>query len=138
MIMNNNVCDFHDADVFSIEIDKKKTDIFIKCRLESEDEYQLVFEGFSIFRAEDIKFQNIIYQILRSSKNDFTEEQLIYWIIWGAGFSDGSSWVTPETAKKIANSCLNKEIELFLFQPSIGAQIAIACKKLNIEKIEFS
>jgi hypothetical protein len=120
----------HDAEIVSISMDRGTSVCRIglfhvtgQCRT-----VELI--GVKAFRAEDFVLQNVVSRMLRSTAKQFSTEVIEYWMTWATSFSDTGSWLKPDSKHHWLAGLNEGKLELVVFEPSIGAQIAVVCERL--------
>jgi hypothetical protein len=122
----------HDAEIVSIGIDREHS----VCRIDfsHHDGKRGLVEFFGVLacRAEDFILQNVVSRTLRSTAKDFSMEDLDYWVAWATSLSDASSWLKAESKNEWMAALNDSKLELVVFEPSAGAQIAVICERMTI------
>ena len=120
----------HDAELVAMEIDRSNSRAILSFRLENGALHTVGLHGLKAFRCEDMTLQNVVSRVLQSSKKQFSTEDLSHWITWATSLSDASSWLAGQRKHDWINDCAGGDMELVVFEPSAGAQIAAVCDQL--------
>ena len=120
----------HDAELVAMAIDRSNSMARLSFRLESGALHTVELRGLKAFRSEDLTLQNVVSRVLQSSKKQFSTDDLTHWITWATSLSDAASWLAGQRKHDWINNCANGALELVVFEPSAGAQIAAVCDQL--------
>lgn len=122
----------HDAELVAVAIDRTNSFASLSFRLESGAFHTVKLRGLKAFRGEDLAIQNVVSRVLQSSKKQFLADDLAHWITWATSLSDTASWLVTQRKQDWINECASGALELVVFEPSVGAQIAAICEQLEI------
>ncbi|WP_051743601.1 hypothetical protein [Paraburkholderia fungorum] len=120
----------HDAEIVSIGMDRGTSVYRIGLSRVTGQLCTVELFGVKAFRAEDFVLQNVVSRVLRSTARQFSTEEIDYWVTWATSFSDTDSWLKPDSKHHWLAGFNDGRLELVLFEPSIGAQIAVVCDRL--------
>ncbi len=131
--MGNVVAEgFHDAELIGVEVDRVGEFAKLTLRLENGDHRQVELRGLKAFRGEDLTLQNVVSRMLRSSRGDVAGDQLNRWLNWVTSLSDSRSWLSDQRREDWHTACTSGALELVVFEPSAGAQVAAICESLEV------
>lgn len=120
----------HDAELVGIAIDRAHSTARLSFGL--RDTVTVVeLNGVKALRSEDLTLQNVVSRVLRSSKKQFSDDEIVYWITWSTSLSDATSWLGEKRKQDWIDGCESGVIELVVFEPSAGAQIAAVCQHVT-------
>lgn len=122
----------HDAEIVSIGMERENSVCRIDFSRHGGERSSVEFFGVLACRAEDFVLQNVVSRMLQSTAKDFSMEDLDYWIAWATSLSDASSWLKAERKNEWMAAINNGKLELVVFEPSAGAQIAVICERMTI------
>jgi hypothetical protein len=120
----------HDAEVIAIAVDRLSDIARLSLRQEDGVLRSVDFYGLKAFRSEDVTLQNVVNRVLRSSSGQFSEDVLERWLEWVTSLSDAASWLSEERKREWCAACEAGRLQLVVFEPSAGAQIAVLCERL--------
>ena len=120
----------HDSEIVSISMDRLTSVCRVSLRDVGAQQNVVDLFGVKAFRAEDFVLQNVVSRMLRSTAKDFSTDEIDYWVTWATSFSDSASWLKPDRKHRWLASLSENAPELVVFEPSIGAQIAVVCERL--------
>jgi hypothetical protein len=120
----------HDAEVIAIAVDRLSGIARLNLRQEDGVLRAVDFYGLKAFRSEDVTLQNVVSRVLQSSTGQFSEDVLERWLVWVTSLSDAKSWLSEERKREWHAACGTGRLELVVFEPSVGAQIAVLCERL--------
>lgn len=123
----------HDAEVLALEIDRLGGVARMSFRKEDGTMLSAELQGLKAFRCEDMTLQNVVSRLLRSSKGQFTKEDLEHWLQWATSLSDASSWLSAGRKQEWLDACQSGGLELVVVEPSAGAQIAALCERVVLD-----
>lgn len=125
--------DMHDVEIFSIEISEDKSSASIRfSSLAGDKTIKLI--GLVALRIEDFTMQNIVERTLSFSKGDYDDNSTNYWLNWATSLSDAHSWLSHEIKEKWKDQLKTKVLDMWVFIPSTGAQIAAVCTELTVSE----
>ncbi|RKF30685.1 hypothetical protein BCY88_13645 [Paraburkholderia fungorum] len=122
----------HDAEIVSISMDRGTSVCRIGLSRVTGQLCTVELFGVKAFRADDFVLQNVVSRVLRSTARQFSTEESDYWVTWATSFSDTDSWLKPDSKHHWLADVHDGRLELVLFEPSIGTQIAVVCDRLII------
>lgn len=120
----------HDAEIVSVSMDRGTSVYRFGLSRVAGRCCAVELFGVRAFRAKDFVLQNVVSRMLRSSVEQFSSEAIEYWVTWVTGFSDTDSWLKPDSKHRWLASLNEGKVELVVFEPSLGAQIAAICERL--------
>ena len=130
--MSMSVENFHDAELVAATINRADWKVRLDFKLVSGGRCSVQLDGVVAFRSEDLILQNVVSRVLRSGRGDFSRESLEHWITWATGLSDAQSWLSAQHKGELLADCDTGALELIVFEPSAGAQIAAVCKHISV------
>lgn len=134
-IVHSYLLSLHDAELMSISVDRDSSVLCMSYRLEVGLLCAVELHGVKAFRCEDLTLQNVVSRTLQSSNKDFSSEEIAYWITWATSLSDATSWLNDQRKFDWISACSEGGLELVVFEPSVGAQLAVVCEKVVLNKI---
>lgn len=122
----------HDAELSNLAIDKLNATIEISFIMGNNKNCKVVLRGVKSFRSHDIVIQNVLSRLLISSDDEFSESETSKWIEWSTSLSDAGTWLTEKQLAEWSQSCNDRTLNLVVFEPSAGAEIASVCESVSI------
>jgi hypothetical protein len=122
----------HDAELIAVAVDRLSRIARLSFRQEDGVSRSIELHGLQAFRAEDLTLQNVVSRVLRSSQDQFSREAIEHSLRWVTSLSDSASWLSDERRHQWLASCENRQLELFVLEPSAGAQVAALCERLVV------
>lgn len=122
---------FHDAELIGVEMDREHKNLNLKFKLSNSELETIIFRKVAVFRILDLIPQNVVSRLLFSSMEHFSKQNLEYWIKWVGSLSDGV-FITSEQVGEFIERINNKRMELFVLEPSFGAEVAVICEDIVV------
>lgn len=123
---------FHDAELISVELDRAHERACLTLSTETRHAQVLELNGVKAFRCEDLTVQNVVSRILLSSSGQITSEDMNRWLSWTTSLSDSKSWLGQQRRNEWIEACTSGAFELFILEPSAGAQVAAVCTAVRV------
>tara|TARA_R110002020_G_scaffold95780_2_gene229559 strand:+ start:404 stop:799 length:396 start_codon:yes stop_codon:yes gene_type:complete len=124
----------HDAEIITIEVDRLNHVAGLGFRRENGEYLHITFSGVIAFRAEDVTMQNVVSDGLSSCDGNLSLDDQTYWLNWASSLSDAKPWASASTIDRWRHDISSKKLVLFVFIPSAGAQIAVLCEEVKVER----
>jgi len=119
----------HDAELTAVGVDRVNLIARLDFRLEDGALHTAALRGLKAFRCEDLTLQNVVSRVLQSSQGALSSEELDYWVTWVTSLSDASSWLSEQGKQDWLNACASGALDVIVFEPSAGAQVAAVCEE---------
>jgi hypothetical protein len=123
----------HDAELYAVSVDRIAATARLDFRDASGLPRSMALHGLKALRCEDLAMQSVVSRLLRSSTGEIRGEGLTYWLSWATSRSDSDSWLSEQRRHEWSSACEKGRLELLVFEPSAGAQIAAVCDYVTTE-----
>lgn len=123
---------FHDAELKEVHLDSKNCTVCLNFLSSDNRRFDVQIDGVRSFRCGDLSMQNVVSRVLRASLVDFSADDLEYWVEWSTSLSDTDSWLKSDHKKVWLEQLQNRELEMVVFEPSAGAEIALVCTSFRL------
>lgn len=120
----------HDAELITVAVDRTNSIARLSFRQEDGALDTVELLGVKAFRCEDLTLQNVVSRVLLSSQKNISPDGIVHWITWATSLSDAASWLNEQRKQDWLNDCAGGTLELVVFEPSAGAQIAAVCDQV--------
>jgi len=130
MLTNNNFKLFlHDAELLTLHIDRKIDSGKLVFR--REDNSMVTVNMFEFWHVKCDKFgrQNVVSDFFLSSQGDMSKEFFLEQLTWLCG---GMITLTEKQKEEKWERCKEGEMEFIYLSPSVGAELAVLCKRIEI------
>lgn len=123
--------DVHDNEIVSYEVDFKEKEIILKTISEKDEIVQVLFKNVLAHFFEDGGHQNIIFDIITNTIEDFIEEN-------GELLEEKQQYCWPiffESLNELQKYLEKREYKYFILQASNGLNGWVLAKEIEITKI---
>ncbi len=118
----------HDAELVAIAYNRNLACVCLDFLKVNGAATQLSFVNVQAIRIQDFVLQNVVSRVRLSANVDFVDEDLKKWITWATSLSDAKNWWSDTAREKLFNSIKAGDLQMVVFEPSVGAEIAIIFK----------
>jgi hypothetical protein len=122
----------HDAELIALSVDHTSSIARFDFRLVDGEYWTAELQGIKSLRGADLSIQNVVSRVLQSTMQDLSVEDLTYWVTWSTSLSDANSWLNEQRRSDWINALRNGLLELIVFEPSAGAEIAAVCERFQL------
>ena len=123
----------HDAELQAIHVNRETGIARLDFQYDVGENITVHLKGLKKIRCEDFTMQNVVCNFLRSSVEDLTSKDYVYWVNWVCSLSDAPQWTPEHVRKALLVACQQRSLELIILIPSAGAQLAAICEESQIE-----
>jgi hypothetical protein len=118
----------HDAELVAIAYNRELASVRLDFLKVNGATTQLNFANVQAMRIQDFVPQNVVSHVRLSVNADFVDNDLKKWIAWATSLSDAKNWWSDIAREKLFEAIKAGDEQLVVFEPSMGAEIAIIFK----------
>ncbi|WP_109483568.1 hypothetical protein [Paraburkholderia sp. C35] len=122
---------YHDAEVVGLSYARADRVARIDFAL-VDGEAGLLFSGVLALRVSDFGLQNVVSRVLLSTDHHFSIDATRDHVRWACSQHDYQASLTDQKIAAIEEALSQRELLLFVIEPSAGAEIVILCETMLI------
>ncbi|AJC15123.1 hypothetical protein NA29_02000 [Pandoraea sputorum] len=123
----------HDAEIFSIDVDRLAGSLRIGFVQTSGAKSWLEFLGVVSFRLSDFVVQNVVCRVRATPWHTFEDGRLGELIVWSNSFSDATIRPSSESLERTLRAIKEGRLTVAVIEPSRGAEAVVVAEGVFLE-----